>query len=921
MKRKLLTLSIILFGGLFSLIYFTNEEENQTKSIVPLKQRKKEKKSIEEQRYTVEQRHQYDYDMQKNPITGVIPKEEKALEFEMAMTMKEKNNISGSRNSSSTFVSRGPTNLGGRTRAFAIDLSDNTGNTMLAGGVSSGMFRSTNGGASWTKVSENDEIHNVTAIAQDPRPGFQNIWYYGTGELLGNSASLGSAFNFGQGIWQSTDNGLTWNQIPGTDSTFESFDTPFDIINSLAVSPTTGELFVAAFGTIYRYDGTNFNIELQDISGGSGATDVKVTSTGRIFASFAGNNANEGVYTSPNGNGNYTRIAQNGTPVDWSSVGRAVLGIAPSNTNIVYALYSNGNAGAIEADLWRYDLNTDTWTDFSSKLPDEPGGDLGGNDPFAIQGGYDLEVSVKPDDENFVVIGGTNVYRIEDINTDVEFARIGGYRDNTAFFLYDLGGGDVHHPDIQDLVFSPFNNDILFTGSDGGIHRSDVTSTVVGWTSLNNNYQTYQFYHVGIDPEINSNFILGGAQDNGTHISTVLAGNTAVSETNMTRLFGGDGVAVSVGRTGGDGGFLDFINDIQLYFGAQNGTFFTLRNNNFINIQPTPTTGVDDMGDPISNSIFITYFYLDTETNTMYYVDGDTVYRGNGPTVTAGTWTDIGELSTNENVRSMVATRGTYNPSSSYALIGGQNGGVFRHDDPLNTNLSTAINITPTGASTANFSVVSGVAIHPTNPDIAMVVYSNYGINNIYLTSNATDSNPTWDLVERNLSANSVRSVAITEVNGQIIYFVGTARGLYSNTDPLTTDWTIEAPNQIGFAVVSSLVYRPSDNILLVGTHGNGMFQTDLNTSTLSTSDVSFNNEVSLYPNPASDVVTLAASGSNQLKQVSIIDINGKLILEVELDSFNRSNELDISGLSSGVYFVRAINNEAVTIVKKLIVE
>ena len=44
-----------------------------------------------------------------------------------------------------------------------------------------------------------------------------------------------------------------------------------------------------------------------------------------------------------------------------------------------------------------------------------------GNDPFAIQGGYDLVVSVKPDNENFVVIGGTNVYKIENIVTDATF--------------------------------------------------------------------------------------------------------------------------------------------------------------------------------------------------------------------------------------------------------------------------------------------------------------------------------------------------------------------------------------------------------------------------------------------------------------------------------------------------------------------
>ena len=67
-----------------------------------------------------------------------------------------------------------------------------------------------------------------------------------------------------------------------------------------------------------------------------------------------------------------------------------------------------------------------------------------GNDPFAVQGGYDLVVSVKPDNENFVVIGGTNVYKIEDIVNDATFARIGGYATNRNYNDYNVGGPALH---------------------------------------------------------------------------------------------------------------------------------------------------------------------------------------------------------------------------------------------------------------------------------------------------------------------------------------------------------------------------------------------------------------------------------------------------------------------------------------------
>ncbi|MEM5565918.1 T9SS type A sorting domain-containing protein [Psychroserpens sp. AS72] len=912
MKKKLLFISLLIASLIIYCIPFTSEtlnEDNSHLDLTSIKPEKTSKKSMTQKMEAVEDRFQFEYDMQKNPITGLIPQEEKEIELNFALESKVQA-LAGfqARSFSSPYVTRGPSNLGGRTRSFAIDISDTSGNTMLAGGVSSGLFRSTDGGASWVKVSSNDEIHSVTAIAQDPRIGFQNIWYYGTGELLGNSANASGAFYLGQGIWRSVDNGITWTQIPQTNSVIESFDSTFDIINSLAVSPITGDLFVAAFRAVLRYDGTDFSTEIQ-ATGGNGSSDVKISNTGRVFVSLEGNFASNGVYTSETGVGNYIRIAQNNAPAGWSLSGRIVLGIAPSNSNIVYALFRNGNFTGVEADLWRYDLSTDTWTDFTGKMPDEPGGDLSGNDPFAIQGGYDLEVSVKPDDENFVIIGGTNTYRINNINTDATFDRIGGYINNASYGLYDLGGGDEHHPDIHDLVFSPFNSNLLYSGTDGGIHSADVTVPTVGWTNLNNNYQTYQYFHVALDPQAGSNFVMGGAQDNGTTIGGGPALTGLTNTTDMESIFGGDGVAVAFGRTG----TMDDINDIQLYFGTQSGPLFTIRNGGFVNIRPSATNGTGNQ------SIFVTYFYLDTETNTMYYANGNELYRANNAsTVSSFAWADIGSLSTNEFIRSIVSTRGTYSPSS-YTLIGGQNGGVFRLDDPRNNDLVSAVNITPAAASTANGSVVSGVAIHPTNPDIAMVVYSNYGINNIFLTSNATSATPTWDLVERNLASFSIRSTAIAEVDGQIGYFVGTARGLYASQDPTTEDWQLEGADEIGLAVVSSLVTRPSDNMLLVGTHGNGMFQSDL--TTLGLNDVAIDeNEIVMYPNPTSGPVTIAYSGAQPIGIISVVDINGKVVRKLTNEGFSSEIQFNVQDLSSGVYFININVDAGVKTVKRLIV-
>lgn len=887
----------MIIAGIFfvALIVFIGSRREQTTTpskLVTDKQVKKNKKTPEERMLFVEERMKHEFDFQKNPETGQIPRDEKEKEFQNSLIAKQA--AFNSRSTAGVFTSRGPSNLGGRTRGFVIDKTDNTSNTLIAGGVSSGVFRTTDGGSSWSKVSSNDDIHNATAIAQDPRPGFENIWYYATGERLGNSASLGS-FYFGNGVWKSEDGGLTWNQISQTDSNFTSFDSRLDIISSLAVSPVTGDLFIGATARVYRYDGMNLVIELdEETSQNATTTDVVIADDGRVYAGFDGRESNNGIWTSPTGNGSWTRIARNGEPTGWSSTGRLVIDVAPSNNDVIYALYANGQSGFIEADLWQYNLATDTWTDYSSKLPDEEGGNLSGNDPFAIQGGYDLVVSVKPDDDNFVVIGGTNAYKIEDITTDDEFVRIGGYVSNQSYGSYAMGG-DTHHPDIHSLEFDTNNPNVLFSGTDGGVHKTlDITESTVTWVNLNNNYQTYQYYHVALDPE-GSNAVIGGAQDNGTTIGGTDLGLSNNSD--MNTWFGGDGVAVGIAQREGNSG-----PEFQFYYGTQNGNMRT----NF----PTCCRGIRPNG---SSSQFVTYFYLDpNNTDNLYYAGESILYATDDATnITSGSWDQLGALPIAQNIRTIVASPGEYDPSSSYILVGGNSGGLYRVPDPVSVrgNLSTiAEDITPSGADTSSGVITSGIAIHPTNPDIAMVVYSNYGIPSIYITSDVTATNPTWTLVERNLDAHSVRSAAIADIDGEIIYYVGTARGLYSSTDPENSDWELEGTNTIGLAVVSQLIYRHSDKKMLIGTHGNGMFETTIE-GTLSADNATKQDlGLSLYPNPAVSELNIRISDVNLLNEAKyeIFDIKGRRVSFGEVEN----QKINVESLKSGVYIINVMIDE-----------
>lgn len=832
----LLGMSILCLG---ISCHSTSSETEKPKQVVERKHfhptKKGKKKTMDERYAFTEARIMHEYYMQVNPITGTIPEAEKKLEIKQSEQAPRRQPGQKATPGTSVFTHRGPSNLGGRTRAIVFDRSDASNNTILAGGISGGVFRTTDSGNTWTKVSPFNSQHNVTSIAQDPRAGFQNIWYYSTGEALGNSASDANSFYTGHGVWRSADNGLTWTQLPlpaGTNNEF-TFDHRFDLISRIAVHPTTGDLFAAAIGCIFRWD-ISANAWVTEVTAtgtfGSGQmTDVVISTTGRVYAAFAGvcPAAQRGIWTSSTATGatagTWTRIATNGTPAAWAqglSAGRAVMAIAPSNQDLLYVLYDNGVASscggtaAPEAMLWRWNQGTSVWTNFSATLPNETGCS-DGNDPFAIQGGYDLVVSVKPDNANFVVIGGTNVYRKTDITAAGTFGRIGGYANATGYALY-TSGGDAHHPDIHALTFHPTNPLILWSGTDGGVHRcNDVTAATVRWGNRNNNYQTYQYYYVALDQQqTGSDMILGGAQDNGTTAGGISFGMPTATE--MNPYFSGDGGATGISRADACTPF---------FFSTQLGSIYR-DCPTFADITPTG-----------SASDFVTYFHLDPEGgNTIYYSGQANVWRtNNAVTVNSGGWTNLGAISSippggfTDYTRSYATTRGAYSTTNSYLFIGTDEGKIFRLQNPRNVaNLNTAVNITPAGATTTFPSIVSQIAVHPTNPNIVLAVYSNYGIPSIFLTTNATAASPAWTLVERNISALSVRSAAITEVSGQILYFVGTTRGLYSSSDPTTSDWVLESPGTIGFSLVSHLVYRPSDNVLLVGTHGNGIFQTTI---------------------------------------------------------------------------------------------
>ena len=761
---------------------------------------------------------------EKKPVRITFPDDPQSrFEFELLKTMdpatrKVPNNIrqlelafAGSKNSGSQISfapgdieapgwdNRGPNNVGGRTRALGVDADDE--NIILAGGVSGGMWRSIDQGVNWTKTTASTELQSVTCIAQDLNSTNNDTWYYGTGEFSGNTAGGTGAFYLGDGIYKSTDNGQSWTLLSSTASSTPQITNDFDINHEIVVNPTNGDILVANIGGIYHSDdgGVTFDKELDN--GARDWTDVVMTSTGVAFAVLE----TGGIFRSTDGE-NWTDISTGGPSLQSGDRKELAVMINGTSEEILYMLGENASGSPRDHMLWKYDDEvTNDWTDFSTNLPNlgQQTGD------FNSQGGYDLLVQVDPDDENFVIIGGRNLWRFSDISVMSPTADwIGGYdpADPSNFGLYPN-----HHPDQH--IFRFLSGTKAISGSDGGLHiTNDITSNLltnqpVSWVSMNNSYLTTQVYALSVGPD---NEIFAGFQDNGTWLTTTTDGDTDWTET-----------------FSGDGGYSAWNEDgTRRYVSVQNGKIFRLNYTNGTDTDYDSETEITPNG--YSTSLFIVPMYTAPYDDDLLFLGGDSDLYVN--TQASSSASSVGWKSIDLGTTGEISEIGTTGVNVIY--VGTSNGELYRIENPEDTNP------TITDVTDSNFpsGYVSGVGINPFRPNEVLTCFSNYGIQSIFYSN---DNGTTWTDVSGDLEENvngsgngpSVRTVRIHGDGDR--FFAGTSTGLYSTTSlsGVTTTWTQEDANGIGNVVVEHLVTRNSDGLVVAGTHGNGVYSANFEVS------------------------------------------------------------------------------------------
>ena len=660
-------------------------------------------------------------------------------------------------------------NIASSGRLTAIAVHPTQPNIIFVGGAQGGVWRTTNGGANWTPVTDDQCSLAMGSLAIDQvNP---NIIYAGTGELHNSGDSY-----YGCGVLRSTDGGTTWQQLgasvfdvttPGAGFSGGTYISKIVIDRTTSGTDNATTVFAATRIGLFKStnSGVDWTLLSNGIPSGSGAifSDMVADTTrpGTFYAalgnsSTATGNAANGVYKTTDGGANW--VKQPSGP-SGTSIGRINLAISQSNPDILFAAaeqYLGTNDGQL-AGIWKTSDGGANWATVAAQ-----------GASCNSQCWYDQHIAVHPLGPDTVYYGGFLLYK--STNGGVNFSQI---------------QGNIH-VDQHAFAFDPLDPRIIYAGNDGGIYKS--VNGGGSWTTLNTDIAIHQFYAgISLHPT-DPNKMMGGSQDNGT--------NEYNGSLNWLAVIGGDGGATAIDHITGNTAW----GETQWSPGSSNpggprrrdgssGSAFTLKRNGI---------NTDDRG------MFIPTLYMDPVNPRVLYFGTFRLYRtrDNGES-----WTALTDPST-----------GTGGVIRAIAVARTDTNVIY-----ISTNYGPGlIQVSPDGGTSwtagtyPSQRLVTDIAIDPTNASVAYATVSGFGAGHVWKTINRGAS---WIDISSNLPDVPANSIVIQP---GIEIDIGTDLGVFKSTND-GASWTpfTGLPN----VAVFDLAFNPQTQLLVAATHGRGAFK------------------------------------------------------------------------------------------------
>jgi hypothetical protein len=791
--------------------------------------------------------------------------------------------------------------------------------TLFTGSVSGGLWKNTDYGnnGKWYPV-EDFEGASINCMTQDPNN--QNTLYIGTGESFTAFVNYRESTALGTGIFRSMDGGNSWTKIPLTENFY--FVNDMVVRNEggasvLYVAAGSGTYRGGAFKSegLYRSvnQGATWTQVLPFVTGTNeqyAVADLELTSTNRLYATTQRNINEKGggvIWYSDNGTtwNSYTGFANLVYTMPGWYAGRAVLRHAPSNASHIYAIFSRG-----------FYNNLNQLRDYVTELRQSNDGGVSWTviplpQNFANIPWHALSLAVDPTNENKIAIAALDAFVLNNTQasgiTPVSWIKVSSWF--AMYSLYDPAipqeekeviGKKYVHGDIHDLNFFNGNaNDMLIT-TDGGVFLTNTMGVTIStdpempqqlptFRQLNNGLTTTQFYYARIHPDKGVSKVVGGTQDNGC----LYVDNDNAYETMIS---------------GGDGGYCFWDSDhpdlkISTVYG--NGFYIHLGNETFFQ-------------GPL-NGLFVNPMDYDDEANFLYTNAATSTFGGLYPQLKTRYYDTLEILNLNKYLQTDAQGLDTvsfiklkaglqeaitaiklskHSPGlNKTAIIGTENGKLFKL-----TGLPKSVNAVRIDNNKLPIGYISSVDVGA-NENTFLATISNFGMKSVWVTYNG---GAIWQSLEYDLPDMPVRWGLFNPFDDKKVV-IATEAGVwgFENTYALDGQWksyNSGLPN----TRVDMIDIRESDSTILAVTHGHGLWTGKLNQGdvvTITSLEDKTAQSTFVYPNPATDIITIKDA---RVRQIVFRTIEGRRVGSVVVENL----QADIRQIRNGMYVIELLDRE-----------
>jgi len=700
-------------------------------------------------------------------------------------------------------------------RVTAIAVHPTNPNIVYVGTAQGGVYRTTDGGTSWTPLMDAALSLSIGSVTIDPTDPTNVL--VGTGE---GNLSIDSFFGVGLYIIKNAD-----SASPLLTGPFNQSGAAVDVftnrsIAKILVSPTDHNVvFLATTSGVggvagdvgpvlparNLYRSTNaFSASPTFASLGVVAANVNTIVTSALFDPNDPNillcsiygfvSGQGGIYRTTNAlavTPTFTKVFSHSNSVnvrlDAIKVGSAVTILSASGEAV--AGCTAGSAGTLRR-------STDEGVTWSATLT-SANGFCGG------QCYYDLPVAADPTNANNILLGGAgNSSSANPCRSSVLLRSTDG---GATFVRSDTG----LHADEHAITFSPSNPSIVYTGNDGGIFKS--TDGGASWTSLNNaTFNATQFQSLAVHPS-DPFFTIGGTQDNGTEMLSPAAA--------WTRADFGDGGFALIDQNAAD---TTNVTMYHTYFNTMNTQIGFARVSTVANATDGGWTflgcGGTVNGIGCNETVlFYAPMALGPGSPNRLYFGTDRLYRS----IDGGT--SMSAVSPGPIVSGVaVSAIGISRQTDNVRILGLTNSQLFA----TTTGSGNVIDVT---GATMPIKYVARAVIDPNDSNTAYVTFDGYGVpsgQHVWKNTNLAGGAANWVAAGSGIPDVPVNAFAI-DPNDSTHLFAGTDIGVYysSNTGTSWAPLGSGLPRVAVFDMAFVNSATPANRVLRIATHGRGMWE------------------------------------------------------------------------------------------------